>query len=51
MATTNLEEVAAAAQDPGTLMFQLYVLRDRELTRDLVQVCRIFIPQEFSFLL
>lgn len=38
MGTTTLEDVAAASDDPGTLMFQLYVLRDREFTRDVVQV-------------
>ncbi|MCC6238592.1 MAG: alpha-hydroxy-acid oxidizing protein [Dehalococcoidia bacterium] len=34
LATTALEEVAAAAEVPG--WFQLYVYRDRALTRDLV---------------
>lgn len=40
MATATLEDVAAASADPATLMFQLYVLRDRDFTRDLVQVSR-----------
>jgi 4-hydroxymandelate oxidase len=35
MASTSLEEVAAAVRSP--LWFQLYVYRDRDLTRDLVQ--------------
>lgn len=37
MATSTLEDVAASA-DPGTLFFQLYVLRDRDVTRNIVQV-------------
>ncbi len=35
LATTSIEEVATAAGAP--LWFQLYVFRDRELTRSLVQ--------------
>lgn len=35
LATTSLEEIAAAAAGP--LWFQLYVYRDREITRELVQ--------------
>jgi hypothetical protein len=38
MATATLEDVAAASRDPATLFFQLYVLRDRDFTRELVQV-------------
>ncbi len=38
MGTCTLEAVAAASADPGTLMFQLYVLRDRSFTRHIVQV-------------
>ena len=38
MATTSLENVAAAA--PGPKMFQVYVFRDRGLTRELVQRCK-----------
>lgn len=36
MATTSMEDVAAAAPD-GTRWFQLYVHRDRDLTADLVR--------------
>jgi 4-hydroxymandelate oxidase len=35
MASTSLEDIASAATGP--LWFQLYVYRDREITRDLVQ--------------
>ena len=38
MGTTALEEVAAAAADPSQHMFQLYVIKDRDFTRQLVQV-------------
>lgn len=38
MATATLEDVAGASHDPGTLFFQLYVLRDREFTQEIVQV-------------
>jgi L-lactate dehydrogenase (cytochrome) len=38
LATTSLEDVAKAS--PGPLMFQMYVLKDRELTRELVQRAR-----------
>ena len=38
MGTTALEEVAAAADDPSQHMFQLYVIKDRDFTRQLVQV-------------
>ena len=39
MGTTLLEDVAAAAPDPAQHMFQLYVIKDRDFTRQLVQVC------------
>jgi len=38
MATTSLEDVAAAT--PGPKMFQIYILKDRELTREFVQRCK-----------
>ena len=38
MGTTLLEDVAAAAPDPSQHMFQLYVIKDRDFTRQLVQV-------------
>ena len=38
MATATLEDIAGASPDPGTLFFQLYVLRDGNFTRDIVQV-------------
>jgi isopentenyl diphosphate isomerase/L-lactate dehydrogenase-like FMN-dependent dehydrogenase len=38
MGTATLEDIAAASGDPGTLFFQLYVLRDRNFTREIVQV-------------
>lgn len=38
MATTSLEDVARAA--PGPQMFQIYIFRDRGLTRELVQRCK-----------
>ena len=38
MGTMLLEEVAAAASDPSQHMFQLYVIKDRDFTKQLVQV-------------
>ena len=38
LATTSIEDVAASASGPK--MFQVYVFKDRELTRDLVQRCK-----------
>ncbi|MBA4500940.1 alpha-hydroxy acid oxidase [Marinobacterium marinum] len=38
MATTSLEDVAA--ETPGPKMFQIYILKDRELTREFVQRCK-----------
>lgn len=38
MATTSLEDVAAATLGPK--MFQIYILKDRELTREFVQRCK-----------
>lgn len=38
MATTSLEDVAAATAGPK--MFQIYILKDRELTREFVQRCK-----------
>lgn len=38
MATTNIEDVAKASNGPK--MFQVYVFRDRGLTRELVQRCK-----------
>ncbi len=38
LATTSLEDVAACSNGP--LMFQIYILKDRELTREFVQRCR-----------
>lgn len=38
LATTTLEQVAAASAGPK--MFQLYILKDRELTREFVQRCK-----------
>ncbi len=38
LATTSLEEVAEATTAPK--MFQVYIFKDRELTRELVQRCR-----------
>lgn len=38
LATTSLEEVAAASSGPK--MFQIYILKDRELTREFVQRCK-----------
>jgi len=38
MATTSLEDVAAATSGPK--MFQIYIFKDRELTRELVQRCK-----------
>jgi L-lactate dehydrogenase (cytochrome) len=38
MATTSLEDVVAACTGPK--MFQIYILKDRELTREFVQRCK-----------
>lgn len=38
MSTFSLEQVAAA--NPGAKMFQLYVFKDRQVTRELVERCR-----------
>lgn len=38
MATTSLEEIAKAAAGPQ--MFQIYIFKDRGLTRELVQRCK-----------
>lgn len=38
MSTTSLEDVSAASTGPK--MFQIYILRDRELTREFVQRCK-----------
>lgn len=38
LATTRLEDVADAT--PGPKMFQIYILKDRELTREFVQRCK-----------
>lgn len=38
MATTSLEDVAA--ETTGPKMFQIYILKDRELTREFVQRCK-----------
>ncbi len=38
MATTRLEEVAGASKTPK--MFQVYIFKDRELTRELVERCQ-----------
>jgi L-lactate dehydrogenase (cytochrome) len=38
LATTSLEEIAAA--HPGPKMFQVYILKDRGLTRELVERCK-----------
>lgn len=38
MGTTRIEDVAATVKTPK--MFQVYVLKDRELTRDFVQRCK-----------
>jgi len=38
MATTSLEEIASASAGPK--MFQIYILKDRELTREFVQRCK-----------
>mgnify|MGYP001580265793 CR=1 FL=1 len=38
MATSGLEEIAAAAAGPK--MFQIYIFKDRGLTRELVQRCK-----------
>lgn len=39
MATTSLEEVAA--ETVGPKMFQIYIFRDRELTREFVERCKV----------
>ncbi|KAA1194122.1 alpha-hydroxy-acid oxidizing protein [Pseudohalioglobus sediminis] len=38
LATTSLEEISATTSGPK--MFQIYILRDRELTREFVQRCK-----------
>lgn len=38
LATTSLEDVAACSDGPR--MFQIYILKDRELTREFVQRCK-----------
>ena len=38
LSTTSIEEVAAAT--PGPKVFQIYILKDRELTREFVQRCK-----------
>lgn len=38
MATTSLEEIAAVSDSPK--MFQIYILQDRELTREFVERCK-----------
>lgn len=38
MATTSLEDVAAAS--PGPKMFQIYIFKDRGLTKELVERCK-----------
>ncbi len=38
LATTSLEDVAA--ETPGPKMFQIYILKDRELTKEFVQRCK-----------
>jgi L-lactate dehydrogenase (cytochrome) len=38
LATTSLEDIAAATTGPK--MFQMYILKDRELTREFVQRCK-----------
>ena len=40
MGTTTLEDVAAAASDVSQHMFQLYVIKDRDFSKQLVQVMR-----------
>ncbi len=45
MGTTTLEYVAAAASDPAQHMFQLYVIKDRDFTKQLVQVLTIELSQ------
>lgn len=37
MGTYSVQQIADACNDPAALMFQLYVLRDREFTRQLVK--------------
>ena len=44
MGTTTLEEVAAASGDAGQHMFQLYVIKDRDFTQQLVQACTTGTP-------
>jgi len=38
LATTSLEDIAAVA---GLKMFQIYILKDRELTKEFVQRCKV----------
>jgi len=38
LATTTLEDIAA--ENPGAKMFQVYILKDRGLTRELVERCK-----------
>lgn len=38
MGTTTLEDVAASSGDASRHMFQLYVIKDRDFTQQLVQV-------------
>ena len=38
MATYSSKEVAAVADNPATLMFQLYVVTNRDFTRRQVEV-------------
>lgn len=38
LATTSLEDIAAASKGPK--MFQIYILKDRELTKEFVQRCK-----------
>ncbi len=38
LATTSLEDIASVK--PGPKMFQIYILKDRELTREFVQRCK-----------
>lgn len=55
MGTSTLEDVAGAARDPNRHMFQLYVIKDRSFTQQLVQArvedtFRRLIPHESSSL-
>ena len=38
MGTSRLEDIAEASGDPSRHMFQLYVIKDRAFTQQLVQV-------------